>query len=634
MSPRVPSVLSADREIADEILELVERGSSPLAERVGATREQLARYVDAQRRGAEESAAPAEAPGELEAIVRRYGRPALFVRGDKVDVPTSQTWKERLAPFLPLVEPLLRCVGRVEVLGHPDHDWIGTAWVIGERTVVTNRHVGLVFAQGGPDTVRFRSFAGTPLGAQVDFLRERDNAATHVRTVESVLYLAPDDDAHADMAVLRLDSHAGLPEPFELSQVEPDGWVAAIGYPGWDGQRNDADVMARIFGDSYGVKRFAPGRIQSWGEDFTFHHDCSTLGGNSGSVLFDLSEGRAVGLHFAGTYGRRNFAVKASEIERVLGASHIAVAMPGPEPEGAEEAPRRRKPKPKRTADDPTRDPSWFAGGRDGYRPGFLGRGKEVEPPGLGAFAGDVAPVEGGGHVLAYHHFSVVLCKSRRTALFTAVNIDGRSLVRSKRGKDLWYFDPRVARDHQIGNAEAYSANPLDRGHLVRRLDPVWGDAAAEAEEDTFHYTNSSPQHEALNQKTWLALEDYVLDRTDAADLRACVFSGPVLKKNDPRYRKIRLPREFWKIAVAFDKESKALSAAGYLLSQAQAIAGLGEEAPFGPFRTYQVPIADIAAKTGLELAHLAAIDAWRGGEEAPGVRRRLIEGPDDMRFG
>ncbi|NJN36355.1 MAG: hypothetical protein HC794_03975, partial [Nitrospiraceae bacterium] len=30
-------------------------------------------------------------------------------------------------------------------------------------------------------------------------------------------------------------------------------------------------------------------------------------------------------------------------------------------------------------------------------------------------------------------------------------------------------------------------------------------------EDDTFHYTNSAPQHEDLNQKDWVGLEDYIL---------------------------------------------------------------------------------------------------------------------------
>jgi len=64
----------------------------------------------------------------------------------------------------------------------------------------------------------------------------------------------------------------------------------------------------------------------------------------------------------------------------------------------------------------------------------------------------------------------------------------------------------------------------------TRRLDPVWGsDAVAkQADADTFCFTNACPQHKDLNQKEWLKLEDYVLDNSDAHDLKVCVLTGPV----------------------------------------------------------------------------------------------------------
>jgi endonuclease G, mitochondrial len=626
MKLRMPSVAAVDPEIGNEIQEIIgRRRAFPGAEAVGASSERLARYVEAQNSGLE-SATAGPPPGDLEAIVRKFGRPALFVRGGRVDVPASDTWKTRIAPYLPYVEPLLGTVGRVEVMGHPDYDWIGTAWVVGHRTVFTNRHVAQIFAQADGPAFRFRRFAGQALSSKVDFKREYENTAMHELAVSKILFISSDRDDAADAAILELESHAGLPDPLELSDKEPEGWVCAVGYPGWDGQRNDAAVMTRIFGETYGVKRFAPGKVMDWSaEGITFTHDCSTLGGNSGSVLIDLEEGRAVGLHFAGSYERSNFAVKATELKRLLGSTTVSLAVPAGL-EGLEA--RRRKPK---TKEDPIREESWFEDERDGYRAAFLGSQRQVEPPGLGKWKDKVAKV-GDGHTLKYRHFSVVVAESRRMALYTAVNIDGKKLAPTKRGNDVWYLDPRIDAAAQIGNAAAYTNNPLDRGHLVRRLDPVWGDEAGQAEEDTFHYTNSTPQHEALNQRTWLSLEDYVMRRTDEDEMKASVFSGPVLKQNDPRYRDIRLPREYWKVAVAVDKQTKRLSAAGYILSQADDIEPL-LEVPFGAFRTYQVRISEISEKTGLDMAHLEAMDAF-GIEESPGApRRRLIEGPDDVRL-
>ena len=84
--------------------------------------------------------------------------------------------------------------------------------------------------------------------------------------------------------------------------------------------------------------------------------------------------------------------------------------------------------------------------------------------------------------------------------------------------------------EFQVGN-ELYKRNPLDRGHLVRRLDPAWGNTreeAVQAADDTFFYTNSTPQHSRLNQREWLRLEEYILDNAATHDLKVSVFTGPV----------------------------------------------------------------------------------------------------------
>src|SRR5262249_58349861 len=47
-------------------------------------------------------------------------------------------------------------------------------------------------------------------------------------------------------------------------------------------------------------------------------HNCTTLGGNSGSVVFDLNSGQALGLHFSGSFLVTNYAVRADVVKRLL----------------------------------------------------------------------------------------------------------------------------------------------------------------------------------------------------------------------------------------------------------------------------------------------------------------------------
>lgn len=262
-----------------------------------------------------------------------------------------------------------------------------------------------------------------------------------------------------------------------------------------------------------------------------------------------------------------------------------------------------------------------------GYEPEFLG--PRVDLPELSeSMLEDVAPrLDGQGYVLDYTHFSIVMSKARRMAYFTAVNIDGRRRKDIKRTRDRWYYDGRIAREHQAG-ADLYSNNDLDRGHLVRRVDPVWGRAAEQANEDSFHFTNAAPQHKHLNQRTWRELEDYILKSADVHALRVSVFTGPVFRIDDMPYRNgYQLPAEFWKVAV-LAREDGSLSATGYLQTQKNLLDNL--EFAFGAYKTYQVPITRIEQLTGLDFGRLREVDPVAT-LEGFGTGSRLVTGPADL---
>jgi endonuclease G, mitochondrial len=258
---------------------------------------------------------------------------------------------------------------------------------------------------------------------------------------------------------------------------------------------------------------------------------------------------------------------------------------------------------------------------RKGYDPDFLGTGPLGVPlPGLpddlvALTAVNAQPTVEPSYVLPYHHYSVVLNRERRLAFFTAVNVDGATSIRLKRERDRWFPDPRVPAEQQT-DEDVYRSNPLDRGHLVRRLDPAWGASREEAKlcnDDTFHFTNCSPQHEDFNQSktTWAGLEDYILENADNRDFRVTVFTGPVFGADDDEFAGILLPREFWKVVVMV-KESGDLSATAYLLSQEELIAGLEvayETFSYGAYRTFQVPVRRIEELTRLSFGPLRDFD-------------------------
>ena len=246
---------------------------------------------------------------------------------------------------------------------------------------------------------------------------------------------------------------------------------------------------------------------------------------------------------------------------------------------------------------------------RAGYDPAFLG----VDVP-MPTLATPEPTVE-----LRYLHYSLLFRPDRRLAAVTAVALDGARLIQVDR-TDNWGLDPRLAAELQAG-PPVYAHNDLDRGHLVMRASATWGNTeeeAQQAEADTFYFTNAAPQNKLFNQgrELWLGLEEYLQEHADAFDRKLVVLAGPVLDPADPPYRDIQVPLRFWKV-VAFVQDG-ALAATGYLLDQTPMVDDLGaaiEETvpgqlpPLGPFRTFQVPIADIAALAGVALDQLVAVD-------------------------
>lgn len=255
----------------------------------------------------------------------------------------------------------------------------------------------------------------------------------------------------------------------------------------------------------------------------------------------------------------------------------------------------------------------------DGYDPDFLGIPLRLPSP-------EVETIR-----LDYPRFSVLLDPVRRFAALTAVVIDGATLRDVPRSGE-WRLDPR-APESQAG-PDVYSRNDLDRGHLVRRRDPGWGTVseARDATAATFFYTNAAPQAAGFNQskELWLGLEDHVLTYADSTDQRLAVFTAPVLDDADPPYRGIRVPLRFWKVAAW--RSPEGLAAAGFVLDQTALVdtrEGL-TVAPLGAFRTFQVPIREIAAEARIDMGDLAGADVLaRAGARATGARE--VGAPSDI---
>ncbi|MDJ0277692.1 trypsin-like peptidase domain-containing protein [Sphingomonas sp. 2R-10] len=280
----------------------------------------------------------------VEAIVIADGsRPVSFIEDGKMLPPMGN------GPFIDLmnrqaatIETIGRSVGRVESdvrIAEPWMDGVfyaGSAFVVGPDLAMTNRHVAEIMIRGG------KAGSGPfPLNGLwwLNFAGEHGSSVRRRFAVLEVLWAGSDVVGTGsgldvlDMALLRLGpAEAGdvLPGALALTLDEPgEGQtVGIVGYPGRprivvekpDDQLACAEeaerALLKVFDNRFGFKRAASGEVDAQpGFDgdvrgWTIRHDVSTLGGNSGSPIFDLGPGRpprVLALHFGGCTRRTNY---------------------------------------------------------------------------------------------------------------------------------------------------------------------------------------------------------------------------------------------------------------------------------------------------------------------------------------
>jgi len=524
-------------------------------------------------------------------LVTRFLRPALPLAGSAPSQPEARFWDRRLRVAGREIARAAQAVGRIELEGHPGLRWAGSCWMVGGEIAVTTRAVASRFAHleagrmvaglrgDGPGVTTYAHFDGTTR------CRVKDVLVTDATSLG------------AELAFLVLESSGPQPDGVPLSgEVDPSAYLAAVGWLAVDSRAGS--VLSRLaYSSSADLKCIAPGRLLRHASGTLLQHDCATLDDGAGALLLDLGTGRALGIHLTGALDGPGVGVTAADVLQAMKALGLRLPEPRSSTEAIDEDTLEAR---RRTAED-------YAD-RAGYNSEFLGI--DVPPPVPGdSIREDVITVDDPrgepATLLPYAHFSVCMSKSRRMCFFTACNVHGGRLQDMSRAGIRWVFDPRIDEDLQAGD-DLYRDNDLDRGHQVRRLDPVWGDDAETANGDTFHFTNSCPQHKDLNQKTWNDLEDYVLDNAGKYELKLNVITGPVFRDDDPEYRDFRLPLDFWKVVVMV-KDDGQLSATAYMLSQADLVTGL--EFVFGEFRTYQVPLTDLERLTHLDFGTLRDFD-------------------------
>ncbi|MGW1993743.1 trypsin-like serine peptidase [Embleya sp. NPDC001921] len=252
----------------------------------------------------------AESQG-LEAVVLVMGRPAILVQDDRF-LPPPHPW-ETLEDHREAIEATMLSVGRIEVRGHPMADWIGTGFLVADDAVLTNRHVVKEFMAFQQDQSHWE--IAPEMSVNIDFAEQLGGTPEREHRISEIIAIHPD----LDLALLRMEPGDDPPPPLPFAgprlEVEPERLVYIVGYPAADSRRSGETDIQRIFNGIFNVKRLLPGKITAVDTGANlFEHDCSTMGGNSGSCVVDLTSNRVIGVHFRGRYLKTNWGISTQNL--------------------------------------------------------------------------------------------------------------------------------------------------------------------------------------------------------------------------------------------------------------------------------------------------------------------------------
>ena len=266
----------------------------------------------------------------LEAIVVADGtRPSYLICKDQVRTDSSWCVNKDWASFLEQCQAELskaiQCVGRIDLGGSDPQgpsQGLGTGFLVQRDLAITNRHVLQQLPQW-----RGQRWEPTPhTRAWLDFGQEHEGQErVRRREVIGIAYTGIDpidprqiDHHKLDLALLELAPPTADESPPCWLGIDSRGEdvrqcseVLVVGYPIDPGRFRELDLLEKIFARQFGKKRLSPGSFVG-GPDLdaaTTRHDASTLAGNSGSVVLQMTDTRLAGaLHYGGIPRQENWA--------------------------------------------------------------------------------------------------------------------------------------------------------------------------------------------------------------------------------------------------------------------------------------------------------------------------------------
>lgn len=253
---------------------------------------------------------------------------------------------------------------------------------------------------------------------------------------------------------------------------------------------------------------------------------------------------------------------------------------------------------------------------RTGYKVDFI-----QAIVGLPRLTGDLAS-DASATPLDYINYSLVMSRSHRMAIYSAVNLDrSQRMILQVTGGGLRY-DGRLPRDAQPDRSWYNQA--VSPARLANASDIAWGPefagdpatAALKLARYAYVLPNTMPQPRQLYGDIWLPLEDWVRTQHNPLANHVTIFSGPVFRPADQPVGDVPVPYAYWKLAVSSvpsAAKSETSGQTGFVVDAFFIPADATGE--FDPERD-RLPVAELEKRTSLIFGTLIE---WTDSVKHPG---------------
>ncbi len=191
-------------------------------------------------------------------------------------------------------------------------------------------------------------------------------------------------------------------------------------------------------------------------------------------------------------------------------------------------------------------------------------------------------------HLIIHHSgYAFRYSEPHEQSLWVAYELTAAETVKVVERLDDFKPDAKVLTG--TATKEDYSGSNYDRGHLAPAADMLWSKAAME---ESFYFSNMSPQVPEFNRNIWKNLEALV---RNWAELNGNIYivTGPVLKKGLKKIgkqNKVSVPEYYYKVVL--DHTKPEIKAIGFVFPN---------KASKDSLQRFAVSIDSVESLTGLD---------------------------------